>query len=70
MTLRQHTKIAQKLPMQLEEKVKSFHKFIIGLRKLHEYELSQICNMDETPKCFDMPGNQTVYPVGEKDCPY
>ena len=66
LTLRQRTKISQKLPKQLEEKVDSFHKFVITMRKRHGYELSQIGNMDETPMYFDMPGNRTVNAVGDK----
>ena len=66
LTLRQRTKIAQKLPAVLEDKVSSFHSFIINLRKKHGYDLSQIGNMDETPMTFDLPGNQTVDTVGSK----
>ena len=66
LTLRQRTKIAQKLPAVLEEKVSAFHSFVINLRKMNGYNLSQIGNMDETPMTFDMPGNQTVDTVGSK----
>ena len=60
--LRQGTKIAQKLPKQLEEKVSSFHKFIIKQRRQHEFELNNI----ETTMTFDMPGNRTVVGIDEK----
>ena len=53
LTLRQRTKIAQKLPAILEDKVFSFHSFVINLRKKHGYDLSQIGNMDQTPMAFD-----------------
>ena len=64
--LRQWTKIAQNLPKELEEKVISFHKFIIKQRPQHKFELNNIGNMDETPMTFDMPGNRTVAGIGEK----
>ena len=46
--LRQKTKIAQKLPEDLEEKITSFHRFVIKRRKETNYELVHIGNMDET----------------------
>uniref|UniRef100_A0A674I2H4 DDE-1 domain-containing protein n=1 Tax=Terrapene triunguis TaxID=2587831 RepID=A0A674I2H4_9SAUR len=62
----QRTKIAQKLPRDLEEKIESFQRFIIKYRKEYAFELSQIGNMDETPMTFDLPSNRTVTGVGEK----
>jgi len=53
--LRQKTKIAQKLPEDLEEKVTHFHRFIINHRREFSYDLVHIGNMDETPVWFDMP---------------
>ena len=64
--LRQRTKISQKLPKDLEEKIDSFQRFVIKHRKLNNYELSQIGNMDETPMTFDLPSNRTVAGIGEK----
>ena len=58
--VRQRTHIAQKLPSDVENKVDSFHSFVINERKKLDYDLSQIGNMDETPMFFDMPGNRTV----------
>ena len=66
LTLKQRTKLSQKLPKDLESKVDSFQKYIIKMRKRHEYDLSQIGNMDETPMTFDLPGNRTVHTKGEK----
>ena len=60
LVLRQKTKIAQKLPDDLEEKITSFHKFVLNLRKEYHFEIAQIGNMDETPMCFDLPPNRTV----------
>ena len=45
LSLCQRTKIAQKIPADLENKVGSFHKFLIDRHKHHAYDLSQI---DET----------------------
>ena len=38
--IRQRTKIAQKLPNDLEEKIRSFHSFIINQRKQNNFERS------------------------------
>lgn len=66
LTLRQKTHIAQKLPSDLDEKVEKFHKFVMNERKLYDYPLISIGNMDETPMTFDMPGNRTVNVKGAK----
>ena len=60
LAIRQKTKIAQKLPEDLEEKLNAFHRFVINLRKENNFELSQIGNMDETPMCFDLPSTRTI----------
>ncbi|KAG6923506.1 pogo transposable element with KRAB domain, partial [Chelydra serpentina] len=65
--LRQRTKIAQKLPRDLEgKKVESFQRLIIKYRKEYAFELSQIGNMDKTPMTFNLLSNRTVTGVGEK----
>lgn len=66
LTLRQKTKIAQKLPSDLEDKIQQFQSFIINHRKQNNYPLAHIANMDETPMFFDIVGNKTVNKVGEK----
>jgi len=66
LSLRRKTKIAQKLPKDLEEKLLSFQRFIIRLRQKNDYPLGMIANMDETPVCFDMAGDLTVNPTGTK----
>lgn len=66
LSLRQKTKIAQKLPSELADKVISFHSYVLKQRKLHDFELSQIGNMDETPLCFDMLGRRTIEPKGSR----
>ena len=49
-----------------EEKVLSFHRHIIQLRKRHQYPLRNIYNMDETPLRFDDPSTRTLHKIGEK----
>lgn len=66
LVLRQKTKIAQKLPEDLADKITNFHKFVINIRKDYEFPLSQIGNMDETPVFFDMLSNRTVEVKGTK----
>lgn len=68
--LRQKTKVAQKLPKDLEQKLLSFQKFVIDKRKRENYDLSQIGNMDETPLMFDMIGNKSVETKGAKSVPF
>ena len=60
------TKILQKLFEQLEEKLENFRRFVIRLRIRKSYELCNIFNMDETPVWFDMAGNFSIHPKGEK----
>ena len=64
--LRQKTKIAQKLPEDLEEKITSFHRLVIKGHKETNYGLVHVGNMDETPVWFDMPSARTVNTQGEK----
>ncbi|OOY49140.1 hypothetical protein BOV97_13080 [Solemya velum gill symbiont] len=66
LSTRQRTSIGQKLPDDSEEKLMSFHKFVLSLRRQHEYPLSDIFNMDETPLRFDMPETRTLSFAGEK----
>lgn len=66
LSTRQRTSIGQKLPDDSKEKLMSFHKFVLSLRRQHEYPLSDIFNMDETPLRFDMPETRTLSFAGEK----
>ena len=66
LALRQKTKIAQKLPIDLEEKIVDFHRFVLNSRKKGNYKLVNIGNMDEMPVWFDMPSARTVATRGEK----
>ncbi|XP_062829050.1 pogo transposable element with KRAB domain isoform X2 [Anolis carolinensis] len=64
--LRERRKISQKLPKDLNEKVMSFHSFIIEQRLIHNYDLGDIGNMDEIAMTFDLPSNRTVASLGDK----
>ncbi|XP_018105792.1 plectin isoform X1 [Xenopus laevis] len=63
--LRRRTTISQKLPQDLDEKVKSFQSFITKQRRIHNYDLVDIGNMDEIPMTFDLPSNRTVASLGD-----
>ncbi|CAG8854666.1 4336_t:CDS:2, partial [Gigaspora margarita] len=64
--LRCHTKTAQKLPKENQRMLESFYKVVTELREEKSYELGNIFNMDKTPVWFDMVGNFTINPKGEK----
>lgn len=63
LALRPKTKIAQKLPIDLEEKIVDFHHFVLNKGN---YELVNIGNTDEMPVWFNMPSVRTVATRGEK----
>ena len=65
LSLRTRTKISQKLPRDLDDKITSFHSYIIDQRTNYDFPLSNIANMDETPMFFDLPSNRTVHPRGD-----
>ncbi|CAG8785784.1 3831_t:CDS:1, partial [Racocetra fulgida] len=54
------TKIAQKLPEDLENQLLNFQRFVIRLRQKNDYPLEMIANIDKTPVYFDMVGAMTV----------
>ena len=60
LALSQSMKIVQKLLGNLEKKIVDFHHFVFNSRKIGNYKLMNISNMDETPVWFDMPLARTV----------
>lgn len=66
LVLRQKTKVAQKLPPDLDNKLGNFHKYIIQKRKEYQYPLSSIGNINETLRCFDLTENNSVDAKGVK----
>ncbi|KAM7315265.1 hypothetical protein ISCGN_005047 [Ixodes scapularis] len=51
---------------EYEDKLLSFQKYVIELRREHGYTLSQIGNVDQTSVWFDSPENCTVNAKGQK----
>ena len=68
-SIRRRTSIAQRLPDDVENKLLDYQKYIINLRKRHEYPISCIANGDQTPLSFDMPSFQTLDFKGVKSVP-
>jgi len=66
LSLCRKTKISQRMPEDLQDKLLNFQRYIIHLREKNEYPLNYIANMDETPVFFDMAGDLTVNPTGSK----
>ncbi|GBB91132.1 hypothetical protein RclHR1_18280002 [Rhizophagus clarus] len=61
-----HTKISQKLPVQTQELLESFRKFVIYLRTDKYFDLCNIINMDEISIWFNMTGNFIINQKGDK----
>ena len=59
-SMRMKTTLAQRLPADLEENIVRFHRFVIAARRLADYPLSHIYDMDETPMRFELPSNRTL----------
>ena len=57
----------QKLPAQLEDKLRRFLEDIRALRIQYKFNKSLILNMDKTPMCFDMPSSTAADVRGKKD---
>ena len=66
LALRRRTRISQKLPSKTQEQLEKFNQFVTNLRIEKSYELENIFNIDETSVWFDMAGNFTINPKGEK----
>jgi hypothetical protein len=66
LTIRRRTTITQRLPKAYEEKLVSFQKYALKLRKQHEYLLGQVPNADQTPVFFHMPESTTVNSAGKE----
>ena len=61
--------MAQKLPVQLVPKLVSYIIYVHRLRQRHQYWLSQIGAMDETPVWLDMVGDDTIEHIRAKSIP-
>jgi hypothetical protein len=60
LVLRAKTSMAQRLPVDLEEKIASFHDFVRRQRERDDYDDMFIVNMDETPVYFDIVPGKTL----------
>ena len=63
---RRKTTISQKLPENYIELQNQFLSYVLFRRKEHQYPLSLIANMDETPMAFNLPNNTTVEQRGTR----
>lgn len=58
--------MCQRLPLEYEDKLLSFQKYVIDMRKQRGYLMSQIGNADQTPVWFGSPENCIVEMKGKK----
>ena len=61
--------LAQRLLAEMEEKIVEFHRFVLRARRRHDYQLSHILNMDETPMRFELPATRTLEFTGNRTVP-
>lgn len=66
LTIRRRTTVCQRLPTDYEEKLLEFQRYVISLRRINNYSLSQIGNADQTPVYFEMPECSTITEKGAK----
>lgn len=57
---RRKTTVAQQLPDDYIEQQNNFLSYVLFRKREHQYPLSLIANMDETPLSFNLPTNTTV----------
>ena len=67
LSFRRSTHIAQHPKEITDDRIDSFLKYVINIRKNREYGDQDIANMDETPVWFDMPGKSTLNATGERE---
>ena len=58
--VRRQTRISQKLPADIDEKLMNSQQFIIKMQREKDYPLSLIEIADQTPLTFDMPADSTI----------
>ncbi|EXX73263.1 hypothetical protein RIR_jg12104.t1 [Rhizophagus irregularis DAOM 181602=DAOM 197198] len=63
---RKKTTIARRLPDDYIEQQNQFLSYVLFRRTEHQYPLSLIANMDETPMAFNLPSNTTLEHRGTK----
>lgn len=65
-SIRRRTTLCQRLPEAYEEKLMSYQRYVIDLRKKHDYLISQMGNADQSPVYFEMPLDTTLQKTGSK----
>ena len=65
-SIRRRTTIAQRLPDAYQDSLIEYQRYILKLRKCHQYPDAFIANADQTPLTFDIPCTQTMAFKGEK----
>ena len=68
-SMRSKTTLAQRLPVDMEDKIVQFHRFVVRSRRRCDYDLSRILNMDETPMRFELPATRTLEFTGSRTVP-
>nr|XP_037841937.1 pogo transposable element with KRAB domain isoform X2 [Chlorocebus sabaeus] len=66
LSLRHKVPVPQHLPEDLTEKLVTYQRSVLALRRAHDYEVAQMGNADETPICLEVPSRVTVDNQGEK----
>ena len=69
LTVRAHTRAAQKLPDDWEETAERFKSYVNSKVDALGLSRNEIINLDETPMSFDMPASRTVEVRGTKSVP-
>ena len=68
-SMRAKTTLAQRLQADMEEKIVQFHRFVLRAQRRHDYQLSHILNMDETPMRFELPATRTLEFMDKRTVP-
>ena len=66
---RAKTRLAQRLPADMEDKVIEFHRFVLRSSQHWGYDLSRILNMDKMPMQFELPATRTLEFTGSRTVP-
>ena len=66
LSFRRATHVAQKNNGILDDRNQNFLRFVTRIRRIRDYALGRIGNMDETPIWVDMPGDYTIEQIGKK----
>lgn len=66
LSLRHKVPVPQQLPEDLTEKLVTYQRSVLALRRAHDYQVAQMGNADETPICLEVPSRVTVDNQGGK----